>query len=223
MLANFTRVETFGARQTRWVSATINPHDPNLVRVRAAHRPGQRRLGIRQMAVRPTAGPPSGSVRTATKSACRSDHPTPPGPQSQGFPHRQPSGDPTLTPALERPELLHSASHQRQSRRLESKRVGRLLECPLSPFARSLPSLRSPASRDRVGDRPAGRCPDVGIDARSRSQRVCDRSPALGGVHRSLGCDPARHRRVLAGAPPPGAGNTPIVREPTTSRERARP
>jgi len=44
MLANLTRVETFGARQTRWVSATINPHDPNLVRVRAANRPGQRRL-----------------------------------------------------------------------------------------------------------------------------------------------------------------------------------
>lgn len=30
VLANFTRVETFGARQTHWVSATINPHDPNL-------------------------------------------------------------------------------------------------------------------------------------------------------------------------------------------------
>jgi hypothetical protein len=30
VLANFTRVETFGARQTHWVSATINPGDPNL-------------------------------------------------------------------------------------------------------------------------------------------------------------------------------------------------
>lgn len=30
VLANFTRVETFGARQTHWVSATINPSDPNL-------------------------------------------------------------------------------------------------------------------------------------------------------------------------------------------------
>jgi hypothetical protein len=30
VLANFTRVETFGARQTHWVSATINPDDPNL-------------------------------------------------------------------------------------------------------------------------------------------------------------------------------------------------
>lgn len=30
VLANFTRVETFGARQTHWVSATIDPHDPNL-------------------------------------------------------------------------------------------------------------------------------------------------------------------------------------------------
>jgi hypothetical protein len=30
VLANFTRVETFGARQTHWVSATINPNDPNL-------------------------------------------------------------------------------------------------------------------------------------------------------------------------------------------------
>lgn len=29
-LANFTRVETFGARNTHWVSATIDPHDPNL-------------------------------------------------------------------------------------------------------------------------------------------------------------------------------------------------
>jgi hypothetical protein len=30
VLANFTRVETFGARQTHWVSATIDPSDPNL-------------------------------------------------------------------------------------------------------------------------------------------------------------------------------------------------
>jgi hypothetical protein len=30
VLANFTRVETFGARQTHGVSATVNPHDPNL-------------------------------------------------------------------------------------------------------------------------------------------------------------------------------------------------
>jgi hypothetical protein len=30
VLANFTRVETFGARQTHWVSATIDPNDPNL-------------------------------------------------------------------------------------------------------------------------------------------------------------------------------------------------
>lgn len=30
VLANFTRVETFGARQTHWVSATVNPQDPNL-------------------------------------------------------------------------------------------------------------------------------------------------------------------------------------------------
>jgi hypothetical protein len=30
VLANFTRVETFGARNTHWVSATIDPKDPNL-------------------------------------------------------------------------------------------------------------------------------------------------------------------------------------------------
>jgi hypothetical protein len=30
VLANFTRVETFGARNTHWVSATIDPADPNL-------------------------------------------------------------------------------------------------------------------------------------------------------------------------------------------------
>jgi hypothetical protein len=30
VLANFRRVETFGARNTHWVSATINPKDPNL-------------------------------------------------------------------------------------------------------------------------------------------------------------------------------------------------
>ena len=30
VLANFTRVETFGARNTHWVSATIDPTDPNL-------------------------------------------------------------------------------------------------------------------------------------------------------------------------------------------------
>jgi hypothetical protein len=30
VLANFTRVETFGARNTHWVSATINPANPNL-------------------------------------------------------------------------------------------------------------------------------------------------------------------------------------------------
>jgi hypothetical protein len=30
VLQNFTRVETFGARNTHWVSATIDPNDPNL-------------------------------------------------------------------------------------------------------------------------------------------------------------------------------------------------
>src|SRR5262249_37280036 len=30
VVANFTRVETFGARNTHWVSATIDPGDPNL-------------------------------------------------------------------------------------------------------------------------------------------------------------------------------------------------
>lgn len=30
VLGNFTRVETFGARNTRWVSARIDVHDPNL-------------------------------------------------------------------------------------------------------------------------------------------------------------------------------------------------
>ena len=30
VLANFTRVETFGARNTHWVSATIDPDNPNL-------------------------------------------------------------------------------------------------------------------------------------------------------------------------------------------------
>jgi hypothetical protein len=30
VLANFTRVETFGARNTHWVSATVDPSDPNL-------------------------------------------------------------------------------------------------------------------------------------------------------------------------------------------------
>jgi hypothetical protein len=30
VLANFTRVETFGAANTHWVSATIDPRDPNL-------------------------------------------------------------------------------------------------------------------------------------------------------------------------------------------------
>jgi hypothetical protein len=30
VLANFTRVETFGARNTHWVRARIDPDDPNL-------------------------------------------------------------------------------------------------------------------------------------------------------------------------------------------------
>jgi hypothetical protein len=30
VLTNFTRLETFGSRNTHWVSATIDPHDPNL-------------------------------------------------------------------------------------------------------------------------------------------------------------------------------------------------
>jgi len=30
VLANFTRVETFGARNTHWVSARIDPNNPNL-------------------------------------------------------------------------------------------------------------------------------------------------------------------------------------------------
>ena len=38
VLANFTRVETFGARNTHWVSATIDPDNPNLFDVRAADR-----------------------------------------------------------------------------------------------------------------------------------------------------------------------------------------
>jgi len=33
VLGNFTRVETFGARQTHWVSVTVNPNDPNLFEV----------------------------------------------------------------------------------------------------------------------------------------------------------------------------------------------
>ena len=34
VLANFTRVETFGARNTHWVSATIDPSDPNVFEFR---------------------------------------------------------------------------------------------------------------------------------------------------------------------------------------------
>jgi hypothetical protein len=30
VVANFTRVETFGARNTHWVSATIDPKNPNV-------------------------------------------------------------------------------------------------------------------------------------------------------------------------------------------------
>ena len=30
VLANFTRIETFGARNTHWVSASIDPDNPNL-------------------------------------------------------------------------------------------------------------------------------------------------------------------------------------------------
>jgi len=30
VLANFTCVETLGARQTHWVSATVDPNDPNV-------------------------------------------------------------------------------------------------------------------------------------------------------------------------------------------------
>jgi hypothetical protein len=30
VVANFTRVETFGARNTHWVSATIDTNNPNL-------------------------------------------------------------------------------------------------------------------------------------------------------------------------------------------------
>ena len=33
VLGSFTRVETFGARQTHWVSVTVNPNDPNLFEV----------------------------------------------------------------------------------------------------------------------------------------------------------------------------------------------
>jgi len=35
VLANFTRVETFGARNTHWVSATIDPNNPNLFEFQA--------------------------------------------------------------------------------------------------------------------------------------------------------------------------------------------
>jgi hypothetical protein len=30
VLTNFIRVETFGARNTHWLSASIDPNDPNL-------------------------------------------------------------------------------------------------------------------------------------------------------------------------------------------------
>ena len=40
VLANFTRVETFGARNTHWVSATIDPKDPNLFEFSARMVPG---------------------------------------------------------------------------------------------------------------------------------------------------------------------------------------
>ena len=40
-LANFTRVETFGARNTHWVSARIDPNDPNVFAFRAANRRGE--------------------------------------------------------------------------------------------------------------------------------------------------------------------------------------
>ena len=40
VLANFTRVETFGARNTHWVSATIDPSDPNLFRFEPQLVPG---------------------------------------------------------------------------------------------------------------------------------------------------------------------------------------
>ena len=43
VLANFTRVETFGARNTHWVSATIDPNDPNLFRFEARIVPGNTR------------------------------------------------------------------------------------------------------------------------------------------------------------------------------------
>jgi hypothetical protein len=46
VLANFTRVETFGARNTDWVSATIDTSDPNLF-VRAAYRPRERATSAR--------------------------------------------------------------------------------------------------------------------------------------------------------------------------------
>jgi hypothetical protein len=35
VLANFTRVETFGARNTHWVSVHIDPTDPNLFQIEA--------------------------------------------------------------------------------------------------------------------------------------------------------------------------------------------
>ncbi len=40
VLANFTRVETFGARNSHWVSATIDPSDPNLFRFEPQIVPG---------------------------------------------------------------------------------------------------------------------------------------------------------------------------------------
>jgi hypothetical protein len=35
VLANFTRVETFGAPNTHWVSTTIDPNNPNLFEFQA--------------------------------------------------------------------------------------------------------------------------------------------------------------------------------------------
>jgi hypothetical protein len=35
VLANFTRVETFGSAHTQWVRADIDPRDPNVFTFRA--------------------------------------------------------------------------------------------------------------------------------------------------------------------------------------------
>jgi hypothetical protein len=73
-LENVTRAENFGSHYVHWVEVTVNPRDPQRVRLRAAHHPGQPVSALSTGAV-----PPPGGAATARSATGLRPRPVRPG------------------------------------------------------------------------------------------------------------------------------------------------